>query len=109
MNKIYAIKIIANRRVLREIKKAISSPEFLFIYDSEGTYGDIGNGYAKFVPIVGAINDAAQIVHGMITGYDYTGKRMTLADYALRGVGVIAGTVGFGNFSSHRLQPQLFL
>jgi|GEM_PF-1886495 len=50
-----------------------------------------------FVPVVGTANDLAQLVHGMATGYDYTGERMTSADYALRGVGLVAGIVGAGS------------
>lgn len=41
-----------------------------------------------FVPGLSVINDSVQIIHGMATGEDYSGKAMATADYALRGFGV---------------------
>ncbi len=49
-----------------------------------------------FVPVVGAINDAAQILHGIATGRDYAGQQMGQSDYALRGLGVVLGIVPVG-------------
>ena len=45
------------------------------------------------IPVVSSVNDVAQIVFGMVTGYDYTGSRMTSADFALRGFTAILGLV----------------
>ncbi len=44
-----------------------------------------------FIPIVGAVNDATQILFGMATGHDYTGSVMTAGDFGLRGVGMVLG------------------
>jgi hypothetical protein len=44
-----------------------------------------------FIPVVSSINDATQIVFGIVTGHDYAGRRMTSADFAMRGVGVVVG------------------
>lgn len=49
------------------------------------------------VPIIGGLNDLTQIVHGIVTGYDYTGQRMTKADYALRSIGVVISLLPAGN------------
>jgi len=35
------------------------------------------------VPVASSVNDALQIVHGMITGVDYAGRPMAAGDYAL--------------------------
>ena len=54
----------------------------------------------SMVPIVGSFNDAAQFVFGMATGYDYTGHKMTSADFALRSLGIALGLfpLGAGGF-----------
>jgi hypothetical protein len=44
-----------------------------------------------FVPIASSVNDATQIVFGMVTGQDYAGNPMTHADFGLRGVGILLG------------------
>ncbi len=44
-----------------------------------------------FIPIAGAVNDATQILFGMATGHDYTGKVMTAGDFGWRGVGIVLG------------------
>jgi hypothetical protein len=49
-----------------------------------------------FVPVVSSINDAAQIIHGMVTGTDYAGRPMSAADYTLRGVGIVVGLLPVG-------------
>jgi hypothetical protein len=54
---------------------------------------DITLGLAP-VPLVPSVNDAVQLIHGMVTGRDYTGHPMSSADYALRGVGVVLGFCG---------------
>jgi hypothetical protein len=41
--------------------------------------------------------DAAQLVIGMATGFDYTGTRMYSGDFALRGLGVVLGLVPSGS------------
>jgi hypothetical protein len=43
------------------------------------------------VPVVSSVNDALQILNGMITGRDYTGNEMKTADYALRSLGIVLG------------------
>lgn len=48
-----------------------------------------------FVPVIGSVNEATQLMFGMFTGFDYTGHRMYSADYALRGVGIVLGLLPF--------------
>lgn len=55
-----------------------------------------------FVPVVSSINDLSQVVFGIATGRDYTGKEMRSADYAFRGVGIVLGffpVVRLGQFA----------
>jgi hypothetical protein len=49
-----------------------------------------------FIPVVSTINDATQIIYGMVTGRDYTGVPMGAGDYALRGLGVVLGILPAG-------------
>ena len=61
-----------------------------------------------FVPFLGSVNDALQIVHGMVTGTDYAGRSMSSADYALRGLGVLLGIVPFAKLGGLTLSASFF-
>jgi hypothetical protein len=50
-----------------------------------------------FIPVISSINDASQIMFGMVTGYDYTGNKMANGDYALRGAGIVLGLLPVAN------------
>lgn len=56
-----------NRRVMREIKKAVESKEFLFIFDSEGAYGDKNVAYVKFIAKTGAFAGQTHIIRYKFT------------------------------------------
>jgi hypothetical protein len=49
-----------------------------------------------FVPIASSLNDATQIVFGLMTGRDYNGNVMTASDYSLRAAGIVIGLLPAG-------------
>jgi hypothetical protein len=55
------------------------------------TSAAVADSILGFIPIAGAVNDAGQILCGLATGHDYTGRAMTAGDYGWRGVGVVLG------------------
>lgn len=55
---------------------------------------DLGLG---LIPVVASANDAAQVMLGVITGYDLAGYRMEAGDYVLRSVGVVLGMLPIAN------------
>jgi hypothetical protein len=70
--------------------------------------GDIANGDALisssaqmvdaalgFIPVVNVVNDAAQIIHGVVTGRDFAGVEMRSGDYVLRATTMAINVFGF--------------
>ena len=62
-----------------------------------------------FVPALSSANDLVQMTYGMVTGYDYTGKRMLSSDYALRGMSAVLGMIPFAAQVAHASENILRL
>jgi len=50
-----------------------------------------------FIPIVSSVNDATQILYGLASGHDYTGRPMEASDYAWRSVSLVLGLLPVGS------------